>query len=72
VTSIRTTNDFITAVRARRRQLGLTQEQLAGVIGVHRTQIVYLESGHRRPSLDTALRVAQALGLDFDLKSRGE
>jgi DNA-binding XRE family transcriptional regulator len=69
---IRTSDDLIALVHARRRELGLTQEQLAGVVGVHRTFIVYFESGRRNVSLDTALRVVQALGLDLELRPRGE
>lgn len=69
---IRTSDDLIALVRARRRELGLTQEQLAGVVGVHRTFIAYFESGKRNVSLHAALRVVQALGLDLELRPRGE
>ena len=69
---VRTSDDLVALVRARRRELGLTQEQLAGVVGVHRTFIAYFETGRRKASLDTALRVVQALGLDVELRPRGE
>lgn len=48
----------------RRKELGLTQSQLAGMIGVQPNYIVYLEKGERHPSDRTVRRVAEALGLD--------
>ncbi|MFI4991605.1 MAG: helix-turn-helix transcriptional regulator [Solirubrobacterales bacterium] len=69
---VRTADDLVELVRARRKELGLTQEQLAGVVGVHRTFISFFESGRRNVSLDSALRVVQALGLDIELRPRGE
>jgi transcriptional regulator with XRE-family HTH domain len=48
----------------RRKELGLTQSQLASRIGVQPNYIVYLEKGERRPSDRTLRRVAEALGLD--------
>lgn len=48
----------------RRKELNLTQSQLASRIGVQPNYIVYLEKGERRPSDRTIRRVAEALGLD--------
>lgn len=41
---------------------GLTQEQLAELVGTHQSSIARLESGNTQPSLSFLRRVAQALG----------
>lgn len=45
------------------RMRRLSQEQLARRSGVHRSTITRLVSGERRPTLDTARRLAAALGI---------
>lgn len=49
------------AVRARRRQVGLTQQALADAGGVSRQTIISMETGDYAPSVFLALRVAAAL-----------
>lgn len=41
---------------------GLTQRQLAELVGTSHSQIARLESGIHKPSVDTLQRVAHALG----------
>ncbi|GHV26743.1 hypothetical protein FACS18948_3000 [Clostridia bacterium] len=48
--------------RAAREAKGLTQEQLASLVGVKRTAICKIEAGTRKPSLDVALRLERILG----------
>lgn len=48
----------------RRKELGLTQSQLAQRIGVQPNYIVYLEKGERKPSDRTVKKIAEALGMD--------
>jgi transcriptional regulator with XRE-family HTH domain len=48
----------------RRKELGLTQSQLAQRIGVQPNYIVYLEKGERKPSDRTVMKIARALELD--------
>jgi transcriptional regulator with XRE-family HTH domain len=51
-------------VRRLRRNKGLTQEQLAQIIGVHRDTIGNIEIGvYKNPSLRIARRLADALGI---------
>ncbi|HLE53200.1 MAG TPA: helix-turn-helix transcriptional regulator [Anaerolineales bacterium] len=45
-----------------RLQKGLTQESLAGVIGVTRQTIIAIEKGKFVPSVKLALELAKALG----------
>lgn len=48
-------------VRARRRELGLTQQELASAAGVSRQTIISMETGDYAPSVYLALRVAGTL-----------
>ena len=50
-----------TRIRELRARYGLTQEQLAQLVGVRRETIVHLERGRYNPSLRLAHRVARAL-----------
>lgn len=47
---------------------GLTQTQLAEMLGTHRSNISRLESGEHNPSLDFLLKVAAALDVELDVK----
>lgn len=54
---------FGLAVKARREELGLTQEDLAARAGIHRTYLSDVERGARNLSLVNVERLAVALGL---------
>ena len=51
------------AVKARREELGLTQEELADRAGIHRTYLSDVERGSRNLSLVNIDRLARALSL---------
>ena len=51
-------------VRDRRERLGLTQRDLASMVGVQASHIAYIEGGNRRPSLALLARLSDALSLD--------
>jgi y4mF family transcriptional regulator len=53
-----------TAIRDRRRELGLTQEQVAGTARTGARFVVDLESGKPTVRLAEVFRVLAALGLD--------
>jgi transcriptional regulator with XRE-family HTH domain len=53
-----------TAIRTRRRELCLTQANVASNIKVSRSYVGYLESGERHPSNLIVTRLAKVLGLD--------
>lgn len=57
-------------IRNRRKQLGLSQDALAAVVGVNRRVIGELERGKPSVQLGIAVRVAQSLGLDVTLHER--
>lgn len=48
-------------VRAHRQKQKLSQEQFAGLSGVHRTQVGFLERGERTPGIETVVVAARAL-----------
>jgi transcriptional regulator with XRE-family HTH domain len=51
-------------VRERRRELRLTQEELAGFLGVNRNTIGRIEMGQTLPSLKMLMRLAKALNVE--------
>lgn len=62
MSDIRTTEQLGKALRAARKQLGLTQPQLALAAGVGVRFIVDLEAGKATLRLENVLRVIDALG----------
>ena len=62
MTSIRTAQQLGDALRAARKQLGLTQPQLALAAGVGVRFIVDLEAGKATVQLQQVLRVIDAFG----------
>jgi HTH-type transcriptional regulator/antitoxin HipB len=62
MSSIQTTEQLGDALRAARKQLGLTQPQLALAAGVGVRFIVDLEAGKATLRLENVLRVIDALG----------
>lgn len=62
MTTIKSPQDLGDALRAARKQLGLTQSQLALAAGVGVRFIVDLEGGKPTVRLDSVMRVIDALG----------
>lgn len=65
--AIRTTKQLGEALRAARKQLRLTQPQLALAAGVGVRFIVELEAGKSTLRLENVLRVIEALGGELQL-----
>jgi transcriptional regulator with XRE-family HTH domain len=59
---------FALNLRNRREKIGLSQEALAEVCGLHRTEISLLERSKRSPRLETIVILAHGL----ELASPGE
>lgn len=49
-------------IAEQRRKVGLSQEALAGLCGVHATYISQLERGLKSPTVRVLRRIAEALG----------
>ena len=54
---------------SRRRELRMTQQQLAAASGIHQSEISRIESGHGNPTLKTIGALARALGAELRLTS---
>jgi transcriptional regulator with XRE-family HTH domain len=54
---------FASNLRAHRKRLGLSQEQLGDLCDLHRTEISLLERRKRSPRLDTIVDLARGLQL---------
>lgn len=48
-----------------RGQVGISQEQLADLAGLHRTYVGHLEQLRRNPSVENIEKLAKALGVDI-------
>jgi len=55
-------------VADRRKERGLSQADLAKLVGTTQSAIARLESGGRPPRIDTLLRIANALGADLHIE----
>ena len=63
---VRTTREIGLLVRDRRREVGLTQAQLAERVGASREWVRLLESGRPRLDLGLTLRALNAVGIVLD------
>ena len=54
-------------LKAAREAAGMTQEQLAGKVGVTRQAIGQYETGINRPSVDVAKSIGKELDFDWTL-----
>lgn len=67
---VRTQDDLATAIRELRRDRGMTQEELADWVGVHRNYIGQLERGTMSTQVERMLQVLSFLGVDVVLAPR--
>jgi transcriptional regulator with XRE-family HTH domain len=58
------------ALAERRRELGLSQAELAELVDTTQSAIARLESGGRPPRIDTLLRIADALDCELVVQLR--
>lgn len=55
---------FGVAVREERKRLGVSQEKLGELAGIHRTYVRMIERGEKNITLANIFKVAKALGLN--------
>ena len=53
-------------IKAAREKKKITQEELAGLLGMSTTHISVIERGVKPPKLETFIRIANALGVSAD------
>ncbi|WP_019771187.1 helix-turn-helix transcriptional regulator [Streptococcus sobrinus] len=57
---------IITNLKEIREKAGLTQQELAEVVGVRRETILHLENNRYNPSLEMALKIARVFDLSVE------
>ncbi len=60
---------IIAQIVAARTEKGMTQAQLADILGTHRSNISRLERGDHNPSLDMLLKISSVLGVDLNVQT---
>jgi len=65
-------SDFPQRFRMLRRQKNLSQAELGKIVGIHYTHIGRYERGLSKPNAETAIRLAEALGVTTDYLIDGE
>jgi HTH-type transcriptional regulator / antitoxin HipB len=65
---IRSPSELGALIRARRRQLGLDQSELAEKVGVSRQWIIEIEKGKPRAAIGLILRTFNALDIFLDAR----
>lgn len=63
-----THEEIISALRSRRKSLGITLAELSDHTDIRPTTICDIENGKRNPSLTTLLRLTDALDLTLSLQ----
>ena len=62
--------DVAVRVRAWRELAGLTQEGFGMLLGTSQAWVSTLESGRRRPGLETLMKLTDVMGQDFSVDIR--
>jgi DNA-binding XRE family transcriptional regulator len=66
----RSPQDLGTAIASRRKQLGLSQDNVADLIGTNRRVVGELERGKSTVQLKIAIDACRVLGLDIEVRPR--
>ena len=69
---VSTAKEFGAAIRARRKELGLTQAALAEFTGFSVSFLSDLENGKETAEIGKALYLANLLGLDVEFRKRDQ
>lgn len=64
-------NELGRKIRILRHKRDLTQQEIAYRTGISTPHISSIERGHRQPSLEYAIRIAEALGVPIGFFVRG-
>ena len=57
--------DYITLIREKRKEKGISQGKLAGLVQVSHPFIAEIESGRKKPSLDVLMRICTVLEISL-------
>jgi putative transcriptional regulator len=53
-------------IKEYRHKKGITQAELAEMVGIARVSIISIEKGRHLPTIETALRLQKALGISLE------
>lgn len=59
-------------LKTSRKRIGMTQEQIASVLGVSRNYIAQIEMGKKIPSLRLLIRIAEVIKCDVHILIQGD
>lgn len=62
--------DLLMKFKDAREQAGLTQEELARKARVNRTTLSRIETGMRNATVETLMKLSQAMGLEMQIRLR--
>ena len=51
-------------IREKREYLGMSQKELADIVGIAQSTLCDIEQGRSKPSLPVAIKIANAIGVD--------
>ena len=57
--------DYKTLIREKRKEKGISQGKLAGLVQVSQSFIAEIESGRKKPSLDVLMRICTVLEISL-------
>lgn len=57
--------DYKTLIREKRKEKGISQGKLAGLVQVSQPFIAEIESGRKKPSLDVLMRICTVLDISL-------
>jgi len=61
-------NEFGKIIKQRRSILNITQKDLSAISGVTLRKLIDIENGLANPTLNTLMKLTEALGLTIDVK----
>ena len=62
--------DYKTLIREKRKEKGISQGKLAGLVQVSQPFIAEIESGRKKPSLDVLMRICTVLEISLFSEER--
>lgn len=65
-----TTAEIITTIKARRKALGLSQQEVADRVGILRPSYERIENGRSSPTLQSLLAISDALGMQISIAEK--
>ncbi len=60
--------DILQSYIALRKEKGLTQQDIADRTGMHRTNVVRIESGRNLPTIENLVKLGHAVGVELRLE----